>query len=560
MIYDPLDEYEHSLKEAHRRNVEEYFDGLVNKAGTDIESNRATIKRRNAFSDSARAEDDRAGRNKGLKVFFIILCVLLFIAAIVVPILTKDILAVAISVPIACAAIAAGLIVLIVKKINKTIKQATDKANALKKKVEELNAEAYGQTASLNALFTYDICEDLVAKTLPLIRIDRRFDSDKFDALAPLGMKMPDGRTSVACLRSGNSGGNPFMLVKYVNQRFIQETYSGSLTVSWTETETDSEGHTHVVTHTQTLVATVVKPKPDYYTDTYLYYANEAAPDLHFSRAPVVKAGSDEKDIERLVKKGEKRLEKKAQKAVKNGETFTKLANSDFEVLFGAENRDNEVQFRMMYTPLAQQNMIKLIKNRDDFYFTKSGKLNIVYPALGSEIPEPDVFRGNDHDAMREKFISFNCSYFEGLYHAFSPLFAVPLYQSETGGFTYNTECKRITEWEIETDLYSLLPELVPDGAATDTIIAVREVDSAMLGENAPQPGGVAIEATGLSFAGEPRVDYVPRVAGNGRMYSVPVPWIEYIPIYRTRYVTAENADGGGVFGTNVHGLGLTVL
>lgn len=560
MIYDPLGEYEGSLKGIHKQNVEEFFDGLVSKAGTDIEANRATIKKRNIASDGARAEDSRAGTHKGLKIFLIIMCVVLGLAAIIVPFAFQEILAVVIAVPISCAILMAAFIVIIVVRINKVIKQASDKADALKSRVAELNIEAGGQMASLNSLFTYDICEDLVAKTLPLIRIDKRADADKIDYITRLGVKPRDGQTSVASLRTGNSGGNPFLLVNYKNQNFVQKTYKGSMTVSWTVRVTDSKGHTHTEVRSQMLVATVTKPVPNYYNDTYLYYANEAAPNLGFSRAPVVKAGSSEKDIERLVKKGAKRLEKKAQTAVKKGETFTMLANADFEVLFGAENRDHEVQFRLMYTPLAQQNMIKLIKNRDDFYMYKAGKLNAVYPALGADIPEPVEFCGVDYDGMREKFVSFNCSYFEGLYHAFSPLFAVPLYQSETGDFAYNTECKRITDWEAEPALYKLLPEFVPDNAATDTILNVSLCED-VFEEYADKSGAVDLSVTGLSFVGEPRVDHVPRMAGNGVTYMVPVHWTEYLPIHRTRRVRAENADiSEQDAGKIVHGLKFTLL
>ena len=52
---------------------------------------------------------------------------------------------------------------------------------------------------------------------------------------------------------------------------------------------------------------------------------------------------------------------------MKNGGQFQEMANSEFDVLFGANDRDHEVQFRLMYTPLAQRNTVDLIKDKKYF-------------------------------------------------------------------------------------------------------------------------------------------------------------------------------------------------
>lgn len=46
--------------------------------------------------------------------------------------------------------------------------------------------------------------------------------------------------------------------------------------------------------------------------------------------------------------------------------SITLLANDEFEVLFRALNRNNEVQFRLLFTPLAQQNMIDLLLDKTE--------------------------------------------------------------------------------------------------------------------------------------------------------------------------------------------------
>ena len=56
------------------------------------------------------------------------------------------------------------------------------------------------------------------------------------------------------------------------------------------------------------------------------------------------------------------------------------MSNTRFEVLFGALDRTNEVQFRELFTPLAQTNMVDLILSKtgygDDFNFRKRRRMN----------------------------------------------------------------------------------------------------------------------------------------------------------------------------------------
>ena len=53
-----------------------------------------------------------------------------------------------------------------------------------------------------------------------------------------------------------------------------------------------------------------------------------------------------------------KKDEKKTDKAIKGNGDFMSMSNTDFEVLFDALDRTHEVQFRTLFTPLAQNNMV----------------------------------------------------------------------------------------------------------------------------------------------------------------------------------------------------------
>ena len=190
--------------------------------------------------------------------------------------------------------------------------------------------------------------------------------------------------------------------------------YTGSRVVTWTETVTDSQGHRRTVTQSQTLTASLSKPYPEYNDYTELIYGNEAAPDLSFSRGPSGASNMNEKQIERAVKKGEKKLRKKAQADMTDDDpttNFTQMANSEFDVLFGAIDRDNEVQFRLLFTPLAQQNMTALVKAKepfgDDFSFIKRGMLNYISSTHSQSFPfdaHPSQFVGYDIDESKRLF------------------------------------------------------------------------------------------------------------------------------------------------------------
>ena len=162
--------------------------------------------------------------------------------------------------------------------------------------------------------------------------------------------------------------------------------------------------------HTQTLTAQVTKPFPYYYESPYLVYGNEAAPDLSFDRNDSNAENMSEKQIEKEVKREIKKLEKKSERSTMKGQDYTTMANSEFEVLFGAHNRDNEVQFRLLFTPLAQKQLLALIKDKTIvlamILTLKNAKILIlVYPEHLKNYcfkGHPSFFQGYDIDAIKK--------------------------------------------------------------------------------------------------------------------------------------------------------------
>lgn len=548
-LFEPLQTFENELEKKHEKLTEEYFEELVEKSGVNIEENAATLQKRNKILEELKDTNKYLKKYRRIRTLVIVSIILLALVGAVCGLYfsgNNDLFFLCILIPSICLCGIIGLIVVICVKINKKINSGSLLADRLNAEAEQLKQDAWNQMCELNVKFDWNTPAELVAKTLPLIKIDKYFDQKKFKYFAEnfnLCGDLDDTR-SIYCVKSGSSNGNPFLQVRYFNQSFTEQRYDGYLTVEWTEELPGLNGSTTYVKRSEKLCASVYKPKPTYDFLTVLYYANDAAPDLRFSRSPVVPAGADENKIQSIIKSGEKKLEKKVRTAVKTGEQFNKLANSEFEVLFGADDRNNEMQFRLIFTPLAQQNEVKLIRKSsygDDFSFIKNGKINLIHSLHGGLLDidcNPEFFTGYDFTAIKNKFINFNKVYFKSIYFDFAPLFAIPAYMQDKPKEEYG-ECDRrgqIGEWELESLANFFDSDLVsaPD-TATDTIVKARAVQNT---EN-----GCVTEVTGHSFRAVQMVDYVSVKCKNGNYYNVAVPWIDYIPIHTVTTMQVEAAD-----------------
>ena len=547
-ILHPIQQYNSEFKEKHRQLTEEYFEKLLEASGVDEQENAHLMSERSKTLKKLEAADNKVQKRKSLRGWLVFIIVALFLAAIIAAVVfannSDGLFFLAILLPIIAVGGAIALIVVISKVLNTKIKSGNNVVNELRKKVAEIESKAWQQMRPLNIKYDWNIPDRLIYKTVPHIQLDKYFDEDKHDYFKHNFGLSASGRQdiSVYCARSGNSCGNPFLIIRYFVREIVQHTYTGTLTVSWTEHHVDSNGKSYTTTEHQTLVATVVKPKPEYFFTTCLYYGNDAAPDLKFSRNPTVPKNASDKKIASLIKSGEKRLEKKSREAVKNGKSFNKLANSEFEVLFGAVNRDHETQFRMMFTPLAQQNMVKLLRNKepygDDFTFEKNGKENIIYSSHSADLDidaNPAQFAGFDLAKARENFIKFNMEYFASVYFDFAPLFSIPIYQQERPlkHFGECTKHSNIGDFEIESVANYFRRELLaPDDATTPQILKAVPIQA--------DDNGTLTEITSYAYRGEDRLTYVSEMARNGRVYQVPVHWVEYIPVQKTSQVRMQ--------------------
>lgn len=547
--FEPLEYYEDHLKGAVEKNAEEYFEALVKKSGVDAAKNRETVARYNKEAAEAEAAGKKVNSFKTLKTLLIVLTVIAFLAACVLIFLYADGGAAALLiVGILCALLGIGIIVLLCTVIKKKLKEREE---AHKKEAEEASAalkEAYDQMAPLNALFTQGMTREIVLKTMPDLTLDEYLDVKRLDLLERKYGYAPEKNEMVSTvyLLSGTVEGCPFLFDRRLRRTMGTKTYTGSITIHWTTTETDSKGHTRTVHHSQTLTASVNKPAPYYAYETRLIYGNEGAPSLTFTRSPQHSEQLTEKEREKKVKKGAKELQELTEKAVSEGRRFTELANTEFEVLFGAQNRDNEVEFRLMFTPLAQQNMLDLLTSQagygDDFYFHKAGMLNIITSEHAQNWlvdTDPARYRSYDLASSRASFVSFNAGWFKSMYFDLAPVLAVPLYRmQQPEEFLYRDVYPSNYPAPEAEVLANRFPRSVfaHEDTKTESILKVVPVYK--------RGASDSVSVTAYSFDAVDRTDYVSVFGGDGRYHAVPVPWVEYIPIERTTDMALKRVGG----------------
>ncbi|MDD4111085.1 MAG: hypothetical protein PHS54_06045, partial [Clostridia bacterium] len=128
LIDEPIDLYEHQLKDAHKNNVSKFFEDLVKKSGVNEDENVSTVKAIRKKEAEIKAVDKKLKGQKTLRGFLIFLTVVGFIAGIVfilaaigtLPIPVMPWLSILIAV--LCFLLSIGLILVIALSINKKIK------------------------------------------------------------------------------------------------------------------------------------------------------------------------------------------------------------------------------------------------------------------------------------------------------------------------------------------------------------------------------------------------------------------------------------------------------
>ncbi|WP_025724762.1 MAG1210 family protein [Acholeplasma granularum] len=546
MINHPLDEYKNIYKSLHEKHVSEKLDSLILKSGVNVDANRLTVKDIKAKEKVKENLSRSISKKQGLKSFLIFLMILLVVAMIIsIYQLTIDTQSIIYWSIIPASVILFVVFIFIIKsKLNPVIKSLKADKQIIVDKIKLLYDEAWAQMAPLNNSFYEGISQELFQQTIPLIKMDAMFDSKRLDYLVTkFGLdELEDYNRSTLYVQSGDLKGNPYYIAEDLVHKLGTKTYTGSITIHWTTTSTVN-GRTVTNHHSQVLSASITKPYPYYTEQSYLVYGNDAAPDLIFSRQDSDAENMSEKQIDKHVNKSIKKLEKKSRKSLSQGTNYTVFGNSEFEVLFNAIDRNHEVQFRLLFTPLAQTELLELMKDKnigfgDDFNFIKHKKINIVIPEQLSTIKlnmPTSYYSSYDIDDIIQKFKNYQNAYFKHIYFAFAPLLAIPLYQ------------QTVTQEYIYKDLYDSYVsffehERIVNNMDINQFKHSESVTRNILKTSVSESKNAEdiIKVTAYGYKSIPRISYETRLGRDGRMHTIPIPWDEYIPVEKSSEVNVK--------------------
>ena len=527
-VYDPLTEYVNVFRDRFREVAKDTFAELAAEADVDVEANRETCRLLYATQEVLGSVQSRLGLLKAL-------CVLMWIgvavAALVLFIMYED-LEKDLTLGIMIAAVVAFVLLVVV--VHPRMRELKGERDGLAGKVRDLKDRAWGQMEPLNRLYDWDVLTRMMSKTVPRLEFDPYFTTQRLaDLENTYGW---DGsfneNRSVVYSHSGLINGNPFVICRTRKMEMGQKTYYGSKTIYWTTWERGSDGKYHTVQHSETLTASVTAPYPEYYEKTRLIYGNTAAPDLIFYRK---QSGLANKVGSLSFKWKQRSLRNKA-RDLKNSD-FAMLTNEEFEVAFNTSNRNNNQQYALLFTPLAQESMMKLLQDNevgygDDFDFIKSQMINTIIPEHLQELNldmDPSRYRSFDYDKAEKDFYSLNAIYFRAIYFSLAPLLCVPMYQQiRSHKDIYGRDMQQHSSfWEYEAlaNFWGVNRFKHPE-CVTNCILKTEQCKG--------RGGDSTITVYAYGYSAQQRVTYIRRFGGDGRYHNVPVYWDEYLPVTGT--------------------------
>lgn len=541
-IYNPVSSYRDTYKDAFRLAAEEEFQRLESAANIDAAENAARVREINRLE----AELNSAKSHQGCMTTIVTLMVILIIVGVLSGFgLVADAMEVYDDGTRGLYAFggfggAVVAIILLVSWVLPARRRAVERTQRLENELYEAKEAAWEQMEPLNQRFDWDVTARLIKKVCPILNIDPYFTSGRLNELeGHFGWSRSyhgDDR-SILFSQSGDIVGNPFAFGEELVQTWEDKVYTGYLTIHWTETYTDSEGKSHEVTRSETLVAHYTAPAPEYSKRSFLIYGNDAAPNLCFSRKPTGLANDGDGWFSGMRKRHALKKLKKFSENLLDESQYTLMSNHDFEVLFHSTDRNDEIQFRLLYTPLAMQQTVELLKDQtvgygDDFTFIKENLLNLVIPnhLQGFSLDtNPVNYATYDLEACRSFFISRNEEYFRQVFFSLAPLLCIPLYQQHrTAKTIYGyTPGEESCFWEHESmaNYFGDKRFKHPD-CITRCILKTRK--------RARKGNTSTIDVTAYGFRGINRVEYVECWGGDGQYHLVPVEWVEYLPVERT--------------------------
>lgn len=424
------------------------------------------------------------------------------------------------------------------------LRQISEKLKALEAEISTKKEKALAQLAPLYQFFDWKTCQRLLSQIMPELQFDDFLTAESLQQLeSQFDLSLSEEEDiSLAAADSGTFYGYPFLITRFKEFDWGTKDWSGSLTITWKTREKDADGKYYWETHSETLIATLTKPCPEFSVCSAMYAGHTAVPALNFSRSPSELSGQNGFWAELGKKRTFKRLYKFSQN-LQDESNYTMMSNRDFEILFHCTDRSDEVTFRQLFTPLAQGKMVKLLNDResgygDDFYYAKKGKYTMIFPEHLQDAdiaPMPFYSEAFDFAEVKKAFLTRSCEFFRSIYFTFAPLFTIPLYNEPRLDHETPAPGNNISAAEIEAAVNFIgTKRFAHPQSITQDILSVKLLRQ--------QQKTLHAKVSALGFKGVEHVEYVSKYGRDGRWHNVPVEWVEYIPVTKTTDICAARS------------------
>ncbi len=543
-INNPSKEYEQT-RTAILQNTDSVLSDLLKRSGVSLDTNRKLVSHYHHCVDDAADLKDNIFRLKYKIWLYVLTSIFLSIICFVfayygIQGISQRTLRSFMILPGMALCIA---VIFPIRKIKFELSPALSDKNILMEELEKQTLNAKNACKDSIAPFLNQLYDGLTFKiiemTLEGMDIEPFLTDYHIESMKQYSPDAPDFREknldqSTLEVVSGELYRNPFILRKYLKHHLGTVTYSGSRVIEIECYEKGKHGVRVLKTESETLTGYVTAPMPYYNSDISFAMACSEVSDLCFSRKAMPGKINIQKSRRRIIKRRLAELYRLYRKNLRSTDIeniITPMANEEFEGLFAAFDRNNDMGFRTMFTSDAQKNIVELIDDPrfgDYFDFTKT--VGITYIKTSDKSWEMDSCISRfldmlDYDEIVSQLKDNVLSYFDNFYKFLAPIFCIPIYKTHTS--PYNSHIAS----EGRTSEY--IAEVLANKIGSEKILGIKTNAIITTSEKA-RKGYIDSYYLDVFFYEElPRVTTTSVTASDGKQYDVDVKWVEYIPNHR---------------------------
>ncbi|MDQ0567786.1 MAG1210 family protein [Mycoplasma yeatsii] len=534
-IYEPVQEYD-KYNGINSKVIKDHFNMLVSKSKIDIEANKNLVE----SIKEQRSRIERINRRDSIFEFisrvisiFIIIDLLFFIGNVWYLIKQKDKLDSLVH--WIFIAVLVGLLFLIFLflrfyVISKKIEEIRADLYEAKEQLEYLINEGIEQTSYLTELIsTQGTKKKIIQESIPIIKFKLLTKAEETQLEDEYGFVLPKDLKQTTCLNfySGSIYGNPFILIKNLNYKIENKTYEGYTGIEWIEYYRNKKGEQDWFPRSETLSETIEKPCVEFYDDVMLVVGTNAAKNLMFERS---KRTIDLPEAWQNKITRERNLNSKIQ----DTNNLPPLINTRFKNIWATFKRSNEREFRSLFTPLTQKNLMDILDDKRKGYgdcvdIIKNKRNLIFFSKLLDELDFDDQGYGYSSYNIKEierSFYNTNKRFFKSIYWIFAPFFSIPgFYNFVIDNNNNNNKDKQfecLSDFEYEVCVNNLPSELIKhEKIETNPLNKIKFLSIKDSWHN------ILVKSTGFDTI--ERVEHFSVPGGDGNCHDVSVEWPEFI-------------------------------